>query len=191
MKIGCVIMASGAAKRFGTNKLLASLGGKPLVSYAFHNLPQGLARTVVVTRDETVAAMARTEGFEPLLHSLPQVSDTIRLGIEAMLDMDGCLFCMGDQPGCSPATQEKLLQTFETNPEGIIRASYQGQPGAPVLFSKAYFTELLALTGEQAGSVVIRNHAGHVRYVEAASAQELMDVDTPQQLAFFEHHLGK
>lgn len=29
--IGCVIMASGLARRFGSNKLLADFGGRPLL----------------------------------------------------------------------------------------------------------------------------------------------------------------
>ena len=47
-EIGCVIMASGLAKRFGSNKLLAEFDGKPLLCRAFA-VTEGLHR-VVVTR---------------------------------------------------------------------------------------------------------------------------------------------
>ena len=43
-EIGCVIMASGLAKRFGSNKLLAEFDGKPLLCRAF-------AMTGVAPRD--------------------------------------------------------------------------------------------------------------------------------------------
>ena len=32
--VGCVIMASGRAVRFGSNKLLADFGGSPLIAQA-------------------------------------------------------------------------------------------------------------------------------------------------------------
>ena len=32
--VGCVIMASGRAVRFGSNKLLADFGGAPLIAQA-------------------------------------------------------------------------------------------------------------------------------------------------------------
>lgn len=32
MKLGCVIMASGEAKRFGSNKMLADIYGEPLIA---------------------------------------------------------------------------------------------------------------------------------------------------------------
>ena len=32
MKLGCVIMASGEGKRFGSNKMLADIYGKPLIA---------------------------------------------------------------------------------------------------------------------------------------------------------------
>mgnify|MGYP000776032481 CR=1 FL=1 len=34
MKIGCVVLAAGNARRFGSNKLLADFGGAPLIAQA-------------------------------------------------------------------------------------------------------------------------------------------------------------
>ena len=46
--VGCVIMASGLARRFGSNKLLADFGGRPLLCRALEvtatpPLPPGLS----------------------------------------------------------------------------------------------------------------------------------------------------
>ena len=38
MKIGCVLLAAGAASRFGGGKLFALLGGKPVIEYMLENL---------------------------------------------------------------------------------------------------------------------------------------------------------
>lgn len=60
-EIGCVIMASGLAKRFGSNKLLAEFDGKPLLCRAFA-VTEGLHR-VVVTRSTEMQALCENTAF--------------------------------------------------------------------------------------------------------------------------------
>lgn len=184
--IGCVIKASGVSARFGGNKLLAPLWGKPLICHLLDSLPQALARTVVVTRQEAIAALARERGLHAVLHDFPRVSDTIRLGTAAMMDLDGCMFCGGDQPGLRQDTLRAMLAAFASNPGRIHRLSFGEKPGSPVIFPSFLYPELLSLTGEETGSTVIRRHRELVSLVEAASERELMDVDTREDLALWE-----
>ena len=72
-------MASGLAKRFGSNKLLAEFDGKPLLCRAFA-VTKGLHR-VVVTRSTEVQALCEECGIPVLHHALPFRSDTVRLGL--------------------------------------------------------------------------------------------------------------
>ena len=84
--VGCVIMASGRAVRFGSNKLLADFGGAPLIAQALDaSETPALAARVVVTRSPEVAAIAREADVKAILHSLPGRNDTVRLGLEALL----------------------------------------------------------------------------------------------------------
>ena len=77
--VGCVIMASGRAVRFGSNKLLADFGGAPLILRALDAAETpALAARVVVTRSPEVAAIAREAGVKTILHSLPGRNDTVR-----------------------------------------------------------------------------------------------------------------
>ncbi|MEA5013675.1 MAG: nucleotidyltransferase family protein [Candidatus Limiplasma sp.] len=186
MKIGCVVMASGVSARFGGDKLLAPLWGKPLLAHLLDNLPETLARVVVVTRREAVASLAYERGLEVLLHDFPQVSDTIRLGLSSLGGVKGCMFCTGDQPGLTKASLQGLLDAFTAQPERIVRLCYGEEAGSPVIFPRSLFPELLALTPEQAGSAVIRRHRELLACVQASSPLELMDVDTREQLAFWE-----
>ena len=82
-EIGCVIMASGLAKRFGSNKLLAEFDRKPLLCRAFA-VTEGLHR-VVVTRSIEVQTLCEECGISVLHHALPFRSDTVRLGLEYLL----------------------------------------------------------------------------------------------------------
>ena len=76
-------MASGLAKRFGSNKLLAEFDRKPLLCRAFA-VTEGLHR-VVVTRSTEVQALCEEYGIPVLHHALPFRSDTVRLGLEYLL----------------------------------------------------------------------------------------------------------
>ena len=101
--VGCVIMASGLSRRFGSNKLLADFCGEPILCHAFAaaDTPQ-LAARIVVTRSEEVRSLCEKHSIPVLLHSLPGRNDTVRLGLSCLLeqrpDLAGCMFLPGDQP---------------------------------------------------------------------------------------------
>ena len=51
MRIGCVVMAAGEARRFGKNKLTATLSGKTLIRRALETIPrEEFCAVVVVTQ---------------------------------------------------------------------------------------------------------------------------------------------
>ena len=87
---GCVIMASGMSKRFGSNKLMADFHGKPMILRALQASEGLKARRVVVTRHREVAQLCEDLGVDVLLHDMPHRSDTVRLGLEFLGDMDAC-----------------------------------------------------------------------------------------------------
>ena len=180
LQIGAIVMASGDSVRFGGhNKLLADFHGKPLCCYALDAISAAdFARRLVVTRNAEVAALAKERGFEVLLHALPDVSDTIRLGTQALLQMDGLMYCVGDQPFLSGATIGKLLAAFAKDPSRIYRAGFGGREGNPVLFPKALLKPLCALAPGQTGSTVIRANRELVTVLNAGSKLELADIDT-------------
>lgn len=181
--IGAVVLASGESRRFGGGKLLAPYGGKPLIAYALAALPEeAFAKRLVVTRTPAIAALARELGFEAQLHSLPEVSDTIRLGIEAMAGLEGCLFAVGDQPLLQAATVWRMVEAFRQHPGHIIRAGWNGQGGNPVIFPGGCFQALAALPKGRGGSYLISRQQADVIMVEAASPLELTDVDTQADL---------
>lgn len=181
-KIGCVIMASGLGKRFGGNKLMADFHGEPMIRRALRATDNLFAKRVVVTRHESVAALCRELGAEALLHDLPHRSDTVRLGLEALGDPDGCMFLPGDQPLLRRETVEMLLAHWKTDPDRIIRPVCEDHEGSPVLFPSWAFSELKNLPEGKGGSAVIKNHPDAVVRVSIADPMELADADTPEML---------
>lgn len=186
---GCIIMASGLGTRFGSNKLMASLDGAPLIAHVIRACDGLFAKRVAVTRHEDVAKLCRSLGMEAVMHDEPLRSDTVRLGMQAMDGCDTVTFIQADQPFISANTLAALLRGAETHPEFIWRVGFQGTQGAPVLFPAWAFDELRALPPGKGGGFVAKAHAQRVRCVEAASEWELFDVDTVQDLEVLQAHV--
>ena len=186
---GCIIMASGLGTRFGSNKLMASLDGAPLIANVIRACDGLFAKRVAVTRHEDVAKLCRSLGMEAVMHDEPLRSDTVRLGMQAMDGCDTVTFIQADQPFISANTLAALLRGAETHPEFIWRVGVQGTQGAPVLFPAWAFDELRALPPGKGGGFVAKAHAQRVRCVEAASEWELFDVDTVQDLEALQAHM--
>ena len=203
-KLGCVIMASGLGKRFGVNKLMAELKGKPLIQYALDATEGIFERRVVVTRHKEVEELCRRQGVPVVFHSLPYRSDTVRLGLESLgartdagksgteaeikiappaeNGLEGCMFCPGDQPMLGRETVASLALCAASGKNTIWRAAWNGQEGSPVLFPARVFPELLALPEGKGGGFAAGKHRELVRTVSARSQWELKDVDCLEDL---------
>ena len=180
--VGCVIMASGMGKRFGGNKLMADFAGQPMIARILAATEGLFDRRVVVTRHEDVAAFCRGQGIEVVLHDLPGRNDTVRLGLEAGGNMDGCLFCPGDQPLLKRDTVAALVSAWQAEPDFIWRTAYENQPGAPILFPKWAFAELLTLPEGKGGGLLAKKNPERVRLHPVRDQFELVDVDTRETL---------
>ena len=184
LKIGCVVMAAGDARRFGENKLSACLDGKSLIRRALEAVPDEEFQTVaVVTQYEEVAALAQSFGFLSVHNPHPDwgISHTIQLGLEALGEVDAALFQVSDQPLLRRETVRAEVEFFRRHPESLVGLAHGGVRGNPCIFPAAYFPELLRLREDQGGSTVIRRHRESLLLFET-EARELADADTPQAL---------
>lgn len=179
---GCVIMASGLGKRFGGNKLMTDFRGQPMIARSLEATDGIFARRVVVTRHEEVAAYCREQGVDVVLHNLPNRNDTVRLGLETMENVDGCLFCPGDQPLLKKETVAALVSNWREEPDFIRRATFEDQPGAPILFPKWTFEELRTLPEGKGGAFLAKKYPERVRLHPVRDQFELVDVDTRETL---------
>lgn len=85
-----------------------------------------------------------------------------------------------DAVGCNAA---------ENGVARIWRTSFDGVPGAPVLFPSWAFDELRSLPRGKGGGFVAKTHAECVRTIEVSSEWELFDVDTRDDLAQLQTHV--
>ena len=184
LKPGCVVLAAGGARRFGGGKLSARLAGRSLIRRCLEAIPpEKFQRVTVVARDPEILRLAESFRFSAVRNLRPEdgVSRSIALGLTDLGDCPGALFTVGDQPLLRRETVARLVDAWQAQPERIAALSHGGVRGNPCLFPARLFPELLALEGDQGGSAVIRRHPGELLLVEAP-AEELRDVDTPQDL---------
>ena len=73
----------------------------------------------------------------------------------------------------------------------IWRTSFDGAPGAPVLFPSWTFGELRSLPHGKGGGYVAKAHAECVRAIEVSSEWELFDVDTRDDLQHLQTHIAR
>lgn len=186
IRIGAVLMASGLGVRFGGNKLLQDVDGTPMICRTFAALPAALFdRAIAVSSYPEILALAEERDYRPLPNPWAAEGQTmsIRLGLAELLDMDGVLFAVCDQPWLTHKSAERLLAAFTAFPDKICALSWQGKRGNPVIFPAEFFPRLLALTGDRGGAAVIQANPHRLHLVEAGCAMELRDVDTPDDLS--------
>ena len=73
----------------------------------------------------------------------------------------------------------------------IWRTSFDGMPGAPVLFPSWAFDELRSLPHGKGGGYVAKAHAECVRAIEVSSEWELFDVDTRDDLQQLQAYVAR
>ena len=76
----------------------------------------------------------------------------------------------------------RLIEHWAENKENILRPVCGDTPGAPVLFPKWSFPELLNLPEGKGGGVVMKKHPEKVSVMQIQDPYELMDADTPETL---------
>lgn len=184
--VGCIIMASGQGKRFGSNKLMADFCGEPLLAASLKVTENLFSQRFVVTKHKLVADYCEKNKIDFVEHTFPNRNDTIRIGLTYLEHIEPnvthCLFAMGDQPLIQKATLENLLAAVQKEPEYIWRLASETTVGAPVVFPKRFFSELKTLPIGKGGGVLLKKYANQVHTVPVLSDEELLDVDTLEDL---------
>lgn len=187
MKRGCVLLAAGAGRRFGGDKLLHEIGGESMLARAlrlYAEIPLDARVCVVRSETDVLARLARESGFSVVVNPDPErgVGSSVSIGTTTALllepDLEGILYAVSDQPFLTHESVEKLTEAFEAYPQSIVSLGFGGRRGNPAVFPKSLFGELAALGEDVGGGAVIRRHLEMLRLVEAGSARELEDVDT-------------
>jgi molybdenum cofactor cytidylyltransferase len=185
LKVHAVLLAAGRSSRMGgPNKLMALFDGKPLVlRTAERVLAAGVAGTVAVTGHQAERVDATLDGLGlRVVHNADfaeGLSSSLRAGIAALpSDAAGALIVLGDMPGISSADIDRLIDAFrKAEGRAVVRATYNGKRGNPVLLPRALFAEVATLHGDTGARHLVEAEGLDVVDVEIGAAASV-DVDT-------------
>ena len=189
-RIAALVLAAGRSERMGgPNKLIATIGGRPLVRIAAEVALASRARpVVVVTGHERRTIETAVAGLDVrLVHNQDYaagLSTSLGAGIAGLsADVDGAVVLLADMPAVDTAAIDRLIDAFDPDSGAlIIVPTHDGQRGNPVIWSAGFFSRLMAVEGDTGGRHLIEANRDAVVEVEIGPAVAL-DIDTPGALA--------
>ncbi len=188
--VAAIILAAGQSRRMrGPNKLLARFEGKPLIRRIAESASASKAGPVIVVTGHRAADIASAlAGLDVQIVHNPDFAEGLATSLKAGLSAvpesaSGALVLLADMPGITTAIMNRLIDAFEAkSAPAIVLPTVDGKRGNPVLWSRAFFPELMAVTGDTGARHMIARHEEAVERVEIGAAAAV-DVDTPEALA--------
>jgi molybdenum cofactor cytidylyltransferase len=189
--VAAIVLAAGRSTRMGgPNKLLAELRGKPLVRIVVEQALASRASSVIVVTGHQAAAVRQVlEGLKVTFAHNPQyakgLATSVKAGVGAVpAEVDGAIVCLGDMPLVDATLLDRLIDAFAPDRGALIAAPVSdGQRGNPVLWSRRFFEELMALEGDVGARHLIDLHGAAVAEVPVEGRGAFLDIDTPEALA--------
>jgi molybdenum cofactor cytidylyltransferase len=190
-----VILAAGASRRMGRNKMLLPLEGESLVRRVTGRaLGAELAPVVVVLGHEAERARAELAGLDVEVALNPgytgPTSGSLHRGLERLgPDVAAAVVLLADMVLVTERMIRTMLEKAAGSDAPLVVSRYGDIMAPPLLFRRALFPELLEWTGEGCGKVVVQRHQSEAVFVDWPLAA-LTDVDTPEDMEAAELLIG-
>lgn len=188
MRVVGLILAAGAASRFGSDKLAALFDGRPLLDHVLDALRAvPLDEIVVVTRPER--PIPPSADLRVVVNPAPEdgLSSSLRLGLAAVTQIgsppaEAVLVALGDQPRIDPEVMRQLLAAARTSARPVVMPAYDRDGSRnPVLLLRAAFALVDEASGDRGLGPIVDAHPELVHSVSVRGGNP--DVDTPADLA--------
>lgn len=185
-KISAVVMGSGEARRFGSNKLLYEINGISMIEVLLKKLSRLPFEKIFVTyKDKEIFEICKKYNVVPLENKnyFMGQSESIKLGTAQIKDED-IIFFTGDMPFLKEETIKKIIiNSWKDNL--ITIPCVKDQRFSPVIFPNRYKNELMKLNGDVGGKEIIKKES-KINFVSFESREEFIDIDTKEELKNFE-----
>jgi molybdenum cofactor cytidylyltransferase len=186
-RVAAIVLAAGGGSRFEgpTHKLVAPLGGRPLVVWAVAAAVEaGLASTLVVTGAVDLTEVLDREGLLDHVTLVPNgrwregQATSLTVGIAGAGAVDAVVVGLGDQPHVTVEAWRRVAGADADAP--IVVATYGGRRGNPVRLTRSVWPDLPD-RGDEGARVLMRRRPELVS--EVGCPGEPDDVDTLEDLA--------
>jgi molybdenum cofactor cytidylyltransferase len=184
--IAGLLLASGSARRFGSNKLVEPLGDRAVVRWSANALAHEVDELFVVVPDEAREIHDALTGLSvrwvvnESAHT--GLSSSIRAGLAAMPPtVDAVVIALGDQPLMEGDVVERVIARWRDGGVSAVAAKYEDGRGHPVLFGASLFPALGTLDGDRGARAMLDGLGERLALVDVRGPQPI-DVDTREAL---------
>ena len=190
MKVCVVVLAAGASRRFGSNKLLAPLDGKPVLQHVLDAVAGAGHRDVVVVLGDArtvIEARIAWRSERRVVNDRPTdgLSSSLRVGLDAAAEdreTDAVLVVLGDQPAIRASVIAAVCSAAEMLSRPIVRVRYaEDEAPNPVLLRRSVWALAAGLDGDRGVGPLLASRPELV--AEVAAPGHNPDVDTAADLA--------
>jgi molybdenum cofactor cytidylyltransferase len=181
--IGGLVLAAGAATRFGAPKQLAELDGRPLLEHSLRAItaaPVGRVVVVLGSGADEVIASVDLHGADAIVCSRWEEGQSASLacGLAELASCEAVVVTLGDQPRVSPDAIRRVIAA--RNGAAAVRVTYGGAPGHPVLLEQELFEPLRNVSGDKgARNLLLSVQVLDIPCDDLGGGE---DVDTPAEL---------
>jgi molybdenum cofactor cytidylyltransferase len=187
-----IVLAAGQSTRMGQPKALLTCppAGRTFVTQIIHVLREGGIHTIAVIgrvhdrdlRREVAAAVPPASYVENPSPELGQLSSVLAgVAFAEAKGAAGMLVLPVDMPLIRPETVKAAVDAFGTTAEPVLRATYHGRHGHPVIFRADVFPALRNADPEMGARAVLRQDPSRVRDLEVDDPGVLRDFDWPTE----------
>jgi molybdenum cofactor cytidylyltransferase len=189
-RIAALVLAAGTSSRMGgDNKLLAEVGGVPMVLRAVNAaLASRAASVTVVTGHQAEAVEAALAGRELNMVRNPEyaqgLSTSLRRGIAALpQDTEAVVVLLADMPRITADHVDRVIEAFDPAQPMIVVPEKESRHGNPILWPREFFAQMSTLSGDKGARGLLEQYAARVRRIAMDDDAILVDIDSPEDLA--------
>ena len=181
-----ILLAAGASKRFGSDKLLHRLpGGTPVAAAALANLRAALPHVIAVVRPGAAALenLLSEAGATVIqcVNAEEGMGASLAAAVSASGDASGWVIALADMPYIRPQTIEQVAAALAAGAD-IVAPAYRGERGHPVGLSARFRAQLEALHGDEGARALLKQNASLIELIEVDDPGVCRDIDTPADL---------
>jgi len=181
-----ILLAAGASKRFGSDKLMHPLAaGTPVAAAALANLRAAIPQVIAVVRPGAtrLESLMSAAGATVILcaNADDGMGASLATAVGASGEVTGWVIALADMPYIRPETIVKVAASLAAG-AAIVAPAYRGERGHPVGLSARFRGQLEALRGDEGARSVLRENAGLIELIEVDDPGVCSDIDTPADL---------
>lgn len=185
-----IVLAAGASARMrGRDKLLEDVDGVPLVRrQAMLARAVSTAQVIVALPPPPHPRYDALAGLDVTLCPVPDAAEGMNASLRRAIatvpeGAPAVMLLLADMPDLTQNDLKIALQSVDFKSETLIwrGVTAAGEPGHPVIFSRALFPAFADLKGDTGGQEIIARAKGKIALIPLPDSDARADLDTPEE----------